>query len=146
MWISNEYFGHLISERLINNDKERDLLLMISGGLFALMALLYFKLFKIDPIDSNIIINEQAINLTSKHSPNVQEVILLETFIDTCKVTEEPSQITSLLTRQIIKDSSESQNIYIKILRRWESPTLLQVFRDHADLIRMLVTTCAIFF
>jgi hypothetical protein len=91
VWISNEYFGHLISERLINNDKERDLLLMISGGLFALMALLYFKLFKIDPIDSNIIINEQAINLTSKHSPNVQEVILLETFIDTCKVTEEPS-------------------------------------------------------
>jgi len=48
--------------------------------LFVCAALIYF-FYRLDPIDQNLIINEQAINLTSQYTDNFRTQILLDDFI-----------------------------------------------------------------
>ena len=38
---------------------------IISGVAMVIMSALIFKYYRIDPIDSNLLLNEQAINMTS---------------------------------------------------------------------------------
>lgn len=61
---------------------------MVSGGVLILLSIVYVRTFMIDPIDSMLIIHEQAINLSSKHSNNVQRIIEVDTFIENCIVPQ----------------------------------------------------------
>ena len=61
MWFLNESLSHLISWKVVSDEY----LYIISGALIILMSYVLFKHYRIDPIDCGLIINEQAINLTS---------------------------------------------------------------------------------
>ena len=43
------------------------------------------KFYKIDPIDADMIINEQAINLTSQHTDNFRVLVLVDDFFEEMK-------------------------------------------------------------
>jgi hypothetical protein len=67
-----------------NDSKNVGLIHVVSGSILIIMSALYARYFQIDPIDSKLIIHEQAINLTSKHSNNVQSIILVNQFLENC--------------------------------------------------------------
>ena len=67
---------------------------MVSGGVLILLSIVYVRTFMIDPIDSMLIIHEQAINLSSKHSNNVQRIIEVDTFIENCIVPQTTEECT----------------------------------------------------
>jgi hypothetical protein len=73
IWISNEFVCMILFEKLTDdsNTTLRYSIVMASGLLFILMALIYYKWFSIDPIDHSLIINEQALNLTSSYTNRV---------------------------------------------------------------------------
>ncbi len=75
MWISNEFVAQIILEKTDITPRTRDVIIISSGGLFLIMSVFYFMLFKLDPIDHDIIINEQAINLTSRSMGVVSEAV-----------------------------------------------------------------------
>jgi hypothetical protein len=57
-------------------------LYVVSGSLMLLMALLFKKYFTLDPIDAGLIINEQAMNLTSQYTDEVREQVTTTKFFE----------------------------------------------------------------
>ena len=45
------------------------------------MTYLMVKYYRIDPIDCGLLVNEQAINLTSQYTEEVREHVILDQFI-----------------------------------------------------------------
>jgi hypothetical protein len=62
LWFTNEFVAFEIFKNFI---EQKNLLLMISGFVLCASSLLIYKFYKFDPIDANLLINEQAINLTT---------------------------------------------------------------------------------
>jgi len=54
---------------------------VISGVGMVILSVEIFKHYRIDPFDSNLLLNEQAINLTSQFTNEVRDRILVNEFI-----------------------------------------------------------------
>lgn len=61
LWFTNESISHLINALVIKDEY----LYLGSGLLLTIMSWFILKHYRIDPIDQNLILNEQAINLTA---------------------------------------------------------------------------------
>ena len=61
LWFTNEAFAMLMNYFII----EDEYLYVISGVSMVILSVEIFKYYRIDPFDSNLLLNEQAINLTS---------------------------------------------------------------------------------
>jgi hypothetical protein len=65
--------------RFFKDEKE---ILILGSGVFLLgCAVLVYKFYRLDPIDQELIINEQAINLTSQYTENFRTYVHLDDFI-----------------------------------------------------------------
>jgi hypothetical protein len=53
-----------------------------------ILSVVMFKHYRIDPIDSNLLINEQAINLTSYFTNEVRRQIPLDVFMNEVRQNE----------------------------------------------------------
>ena len=51
-------------------------------------AVLVYKFYRLDPIDQELIINEQAINLTSQYTENFRTYVHLDDFIQELKISK----------------------------------------------------------
>ena len=60
---------------------EKEILILGSGVLLLGCAVLVYKFYRLDPIDQELIINEQAINLTSQYTENFRTYVHLDDFI-----------------------------------------------------------------
>jgi len=79
----------------------------------------FYKFVKFDPIDADMIINEQAINLTSQHTDNFRNLVMVEDFFEEIKNTSNS-----------IRDDSTRQELFDRrILKRWKTPSLLETLR-----------------
>lgn len=65
----NESISQLIGWGVIKDEY----LYAITGSLLIIMAFVVKCHFRIDPIDAGLIINEQAINLTSQYTDKVRD-------------------------------------------------------------------------
>ena len=57
----------------------------MSGICLIVSAFLIHKFYRLDPIDQELIINEQAINLTSQYTDNFRTYVNLDDFIQELK-------------------------------------------------------------
>ena len=81
--------------------------------------MVFYKFVKFDPIDADMIINEQAINLTSQHTDNFRNLVTVEDFFEEIKNTSNS-----------IRDDSTRQELFDRrILKRWKTPSLLETLR-----------------
>ena len=81
-WFTNEFIAFEIS-RVLKNYKNS--LIGVSGLFLLLAAFGIYHLYKLDPIDAKLIVNEQAINLTSQHTDSFKTYIHLDDFIERMK-------------------------------------------------------------
>ena len=63
-------------------------LYVISGVLMVMLSVLFLRFYRIDPNDWGLIINEQAINLTSQFADEVRECVTIEEFINEVRANE----------------------------------------------------------
>jgi hypothetical protein len=64
---------------------EKEILILASGVCLLGCAVLVYKFYRLDPIDQELIINEQAINLTSQYTENFRTYVHLDDFIQELK-------------------------------------------------------------
>jgi len=86
------------------------------------MAGLLLKYYRLDSLEFNLIIHEQAINITSIYTPsNIRDVLYLSDFIEEIKQTTPLSG-----SNNNIEDSETFFEVYKeKILNRTQSPSIL---------------------
>jgi hypothetical protein len=70
----------------------KNILIAVSGGLLLVSCYFIYYHYKLDPIDAELIINEQAINLTSQYTNTFRTEIQLENFIQEMKNTKQTFQ------------------------------------------------------
>ena len=113
---------------------------MISGFVLCASSLLIYKFYKFDPIDANLLINEQAINLTTQFTDNFREYVTLDDFMQEVKVSNKDRSSKKL------KDNNISVGEYeTRILKRWKTLSFLQTLRLNG-IVRMMFISCLIFF
>lgn len=71
LWFVNESIAHMINWSVLKDEY----LYIISGLLLIVMAGVLLKYYRLDPIDQGLIINEQAINLTSQYTDEVRDQV-----------------------------------------------------------------------
>jgi len=82
MWFTNEVIAFGVT--YIFKD-HKDYFLAVSGVFLVGLAFLLIKIVRFDPIDADMIINEQAINLTSQHTETFRNLVMLEDFKEEMK-------------------------------------------------------------
>ncbi len=78
LWFTNEAVSMFINI----NFRSDEYWYILSGVGMVILSVVMFKHYTIDPIDSELLINEQAINMTSQFTNEVREEILLDDFLD----------------------------------------------------------------
>ena len=74
---------------IINSCVIRDeYLYIVSGILIVIMTPFLYRFYRIDPIDHDLILHEQALNLTSQYTNEVRDQIKIETFIEEVRSNE----------------------------------------------------------
>lgn len=154
MWLTNESISHII-----NSFVQRDEYLYISSGV-ALLGLTFpmVKYYRIDPIDCELLVNEQSIHLTSQYTDEVRDYVTLPQFIE--EIRSSPNSFTLYqIPRTMIKDGSKNvkeledtlNEEKLKdvedtfILKRWKSPSIMEVLQL-PNSFRMILFVCAIYF
>jgi hypothetical protein len=136
VWLTNEFVAFEIFKNLESAKNE---LLTISGVLLCLSSILIYKFYKFDPIDANLLINEQAIYLTTQYTDTFREYVTLEEFLNEMKM----SNIDK--SSKKFKDESYMIEYETRILKRWKTLSFLQTLRLNG-IIRMMIISCLIFF
>ena len=76
-WITNEGLAQFINMRI----KRDENLYIISGSLMVALSFVLLRYYRVDPIDAGLILNEQAINVTSQYSDEVRSQLSVSEFV-----------------------------------------------------------------
>ena len=76
-WITNEGIAQLINMNITKDEY----LYIISGSLMVSLSFVLLRYYRIDPIDAGLILNEQAINLTSQYSDELRSQLRMSDFV-----------------------------------------------------------------
>lgn len=133
-WLTNEFIAFELTKAFFNN---KDYLIAGSGILLTFVCVyLIYALFKHDPIDAGLIVNEQAINLTSTHTDHFRAYIGLEDFLEQMKhsklhTTNEKNATnsSSLGLQKLLMKEQAIYNHEEKVLKRWKTVSMLQTLR-----------------
>lgn len=114
--------------------------------------------FRIDPIDAGLIINEQAINLTSQYTDEVRDKVEVSQFLEDVRSLEKNLHFYKLPPGILkggrsIKDadlSVEGEKVIREIethqiLKRWKSPSIIDAL-NYQNVFRFLIFNIVIFF
>jgi hypothetical protein len=117
----------------------REYLYVISGILMVMLSVLFLRYYRIDPNDWGLIINEQAINLTSQFADEVRECVTIEEFVNEVRSNERNRNLYTSNSHvrggggKSMKDLSmeikekQLQEIEEKhIIKRWQSPSIIE--------------------
>ena len=63
------------------NIKQDEILYIISGSLMVIISFVVMRYYRVDPIDAGLILNEQAINVTSQYSDEVRDKLAMSEFV-----------------------------------------------------------------
>lgn len=113
-------------------------LYIVSGSLLVVISYIIWRFYRVDPIDSGLILNEQAINLTSQYSDEVRNALSMSDFVkdlrsdarrtelyrvggNTIKVNGSTQDMTMHLSEEKLRDIEETQ-----VLKRWKSPSIIE--------------------
>jgi hypothetical protein len=77
-WITNEGLAQFINMRI----KRDENLYIISGSLMVALSFVLLRYYRVDPIDAGLILNEQAINVTSQYSDEVRSQLSVSEFVN----------------------------------------------------------------
>lgn len=75
----------------------------MSGFGLLCCAFVIYKFYRLDPIDQELIINEQAINLTSQYTDNFRTYVHLDDFIQEIKMSNYFQKENSLSMNKRLK-------------------------------------------
>lgn len=62
--------------------KRDENLYIISGSLMVALSFVMLRYYRVDPIDAGLILNEQAINVTSQYSDEVRSQLSMSEFVN----------------------------------------------------------------
>lgn len=136
VWFTNEFVAFEIFK---NFNEQKNYLIAVSGLLLCISSVLIYKFYKFDPIDANLLINEQAINLTTQYTDTFREYVTLEDFIQEVKVSNTDKSSKKL------KENFSMEECEVRILKRWKTLSFLQTLRLNG-ILRMMCISCLIFF
>ncbi len=79
-----------------------------------ILSVVMFKHYRIDPIDSNLLLNEQSINLTSYFTNEVRKQIHLDEFMNEVRQNEKNTRIY----KEVMNNHEKSMKMLSKKLRK----------------------------
>jgi hypothetical protein len=104
-----------------------------------ILSLLLLRYYRIDPNDWGLIINEQAINLTSQFADEVRECITIEEFIKEVRLNERNRNLYTSNSHVRGGGSKSMKDISMAIkeehlhdieekyiIKRWQSPSIIE--------------------
>ena len=154
LWFVNESISQIIGWGVLQDEY----LYVISGVLLVIMAFILHYHFHIDPIDAGLLINEQAINLTSQYTEEVRDQVELNQFFEDVRSNEKNLNLYNmppniLKGQRSIKDvdlSQEGEKIVRRIeeqtiLKRWKSPSIMEAL-NYQNVLRSVIFNTAIFY
>lgn len=117
-----------------------------------------WKYHRIDPIDCGLLVNEQAINLTSQYTDEVRDQVTLDQFIEELRSSTQSINIYQI-PRSMLKDKeksvkdlchtlNEEKLAHVEetlVLKRWKSPSIMEVL-ELPNVFRMIVFVFAIYY
>ena len=92
-WITNEGLAQFINMRI----KRDENLYIISGSLMVALSFVLLRYYRVDPIDAGLILNEQAINVTSQYSDEVRSQLSVSEFVN--ELRTDPKRADIYLTQ-----------------------------------------------